>query len=426
MKYWRRRSFITALGAAALTLTACGGRAADDENGGAGGQVTLTLMRTGTPEILRPIFEPMIAEFEEANPGIKVDMQDLGWNDATASMGVMASSGTLPDLMYHLPSDVFDLASKGLVTDLTDKLSPELKDDIFPALLQAGQYEGRQYLVPCSVSPLFLWYNTELFEKAGLDPDNPPNTWDELLVAGRQIAEKTDASGVAMYSKPAAGETSGLYESLFAGAIGGSAWDPNSQRYLYDDPKYDAEALQTLEFMRGLVDISQPNVVEYGRFDTRTLFRDGHAGMAIDLIYMQNQIGDGLKDGTFRVAELPAPTGRTSISTINVGGWFIPTNSAHPEEALKLLEFFMETENQIKHTTYGSAPILKSEAATYEGELWEVATAALEHGVAEGISLQTGALWTVNGEELQRLLTAQRSPEEVLRAIRERHQEIYE
>ncbi|WP_172119691.1 ABC transporter substrate-binding protein [Actinomyces faecalis] len=423
MKSWR--SLVAVLGAAALTLSACGGRVADNESSGSGEQVTLTLMRTGTPEILRPIFEPMIAEFEEANPGIKVDMQDLGWNDATASMGVMASSGTLPDLMYHLPGDVFDLASKGLVTDLTDKLSPELKDDIFPALLQAGQYEGKQYLVPSSVSPLFLWYNTELFEKAGLDPDNPPKTWDELLAAGRQIAEKTDASGIALFSKSAGGETSGLYESLFAGAIGGSAWDSKSQRYLYDDLKYDAKALQTLEFMRELVDIAQPNVVEYSRFDTRTLFRDGHVGMAVDLIHMQNQIGDGLKDGIFRVAELPAPAGQTSISTISAGGWFIPTNSAHPEEAMKLLEFFMETDNQIKHTAYGSAPILKSEAATYEGELWEVATAALEHGVAEGISLQTGALWTVNGEELQQLLTAQKSPEEVLQAIRERHQDIY-
>ncbi|MCD4557748.1 ABC transporter substrate-binding protein [Schaalia sp. lx-100] len=424
MKSWR--SLVAVLGTAALTLTACAGGASNKENSGTGEQVTLTLMRTGTPEILRPIFEPMIAKFEEANPGIKVDMQDLGWNDATTSIGVMASSGTLPDLMYHLPSEVFDLASKGLVTDLTNKLSPKLKEDIFPALLQAGQYEGKQYLVPAGVSPLFLWYNAELFEKAGLDPDNPPKTWEDLLAAGRQIAEKTDASGIALFSKPGGGETSGLYESLFAGAIGGSAWDPQAKRYLYDDSKYDAKALQTLKFMRELVDIAQPNVVEYGRFDTRTLFRDGQVGMAFDLIHMQNQIRDGLKDGKFRVAELPAPMGQTSTSAISAGGWFIPTNSAHPEEAMKLLEFFMETENQIKHTAYGSAPILKSEAATYQGELWKVATAALEHGVVEGISLKTGALWTVNGEELQQLLTAQKSPEDVLQAMRERHQEIYE
>lgn len=81
--------------------------------------VTVTLVRTGTPEVLHGIFDPLIEKFEAEHPNIKVNMQDLGWSDATQSVQTWAASDTLPDVMYHLPATVFDLYEKGKVLDLT-------------------------------------------------------------------------------------------------------------------------------------------------------------------------------------------------------------------------------------------------------------------------------------------------------------------
>lgn len=386
-------------------------------------QVTLTLVRTGTPEILRPIFEPILQQYEAQNPNVTIELQDLGWSDAATSISVMAASKSLPDVMYHLPGTVFDMADKGLVLDLTDRLSAGLKDDIFPALLAAGQYDGKQYLVPSGASSLLLWYNAELFKAAGLDPDQPPATWPELLAAADAIKNATGKPGLSMYSKPAGGETSFVFESLFASRIGGAAWDPAANEYLYSQPAHEAAATETLQFMQDLANRAQPNVVEYGRFDARTLFRDGEVGMALDLINMAAQVPDQLTDGTVRVAQLPAGEGG-SISAINVGGWFVPTNSTHPEEAVKFLEFLMSTENQTAHTAYGSVPILRSEAATYSGDYWQTIIASLESGVPEGITPATGALWTVTGEQLQALLSSAQSPAETLTNINNGHREI--
>lgn len=101
--------------------------------------VTLTLVRTGTPEVLHEIFDPLIAEFETQHPNIKIDMQDLGWADAEKTLQTMSASRTLPDVMYHLPATIFSMYEKGLILDLTDYVDDDLKADMYPAMMEAAQ-----------------------------------------------------------------------------------------------------------------------------------------------------------------------------------------------------------------------------------------------------------------------------------------------
>ena len=387
--------------------------------------VTLTFMRTGTPEVLREIFDPIIASFEEEHPNIKIDMQDLGWADAEKTMQIMASSQTLPDVMYHLPATIFDLADKGLIEDLTPYLDDELKEDMYASLLEAGKYNDKQYMITCGGTTLLYWYNTELFEQAGLDPDNPPSTWEEFLEAAKAIDEKTDAAGVAMYGSPAGGETSFFFESLFASEVGGETW--NGERYTYDLEENREAALNTLNFIKEMTQYSQGSVEEFGRFDIRTLLRDGNVGMALDAINMQNQIQDGLDSGKFRVAQLPAGNSGKQISAVNAGGFFIPTNSEHKEEAWTFLRYLMNTDNQKAHSTYGSIPVLQSEAAKYAGHAYyEIVIQSVSDSVPEGITPKTNSLWQVTGEQLQLLMMGNQDAETTLDNIIAGHQEIYE
>ena len=381
-------------------------------------------MRTGTPEVLREIFEPIIEKFEAEYPNIKIDMQDLGWGDAEKTLQVMASSQTLPDVMYHLPATIFDMAEKGLVEDLTPYLDDGLKDDMYGSLLEAGQYNGKQYMVTCGATTLLYWYNTELFAQAGLDPDNPPATWDEFLAAAKAISEKTDAAGLAMYGSAAGGETSFFFESLFASEIGGATWD--GERYAYELDENREAALHTLNFIQELVQYSQGSVEEFGRFDIRTLLRDGNAGMALDAINMQNQIQEGLDSGKFKVAQLPAGSSGKQISAVNAGGFFIPTNSEHKKEAWTFLRYLMDTENQKVHSTYGSIPILQSEAAAYEGDAYyETIIQSVNDSVPEGIMPKTNSLWQVTGEQMQLLMMGSQNAETTLDNIIAGHLEIY-
>lgn len=403
------------------SVFAQGSTEADDE------VVTLTFMRTGTPEVLRDIFEPIIAEFEATHPNIKIDMQDLGWGDAERMLQAMAASRTLPDVMYHLPGTIFDLADKGLILDLTPYLDDELVNDMYPAMLDAGKYDGGQYMITCGGMTLMMWYNTEIFERAGLDPDNPPKTWDELIYAASEINKLDGVNGIGLYGNATGGETSFVFESLFDSAYGGSAWNLDTNTYVYDSPEGREAAIEALTLIQELVKYAQPSVVEYNRFDCRTLLRDGKVGIVLDGVNLANQVTEQMADGTIKAALLPACENGAVATAVNVGGWFIPTNSEHPDEAWEFLRFLMEPENQFAHKQYGSVPILKSEAALSEGtEYDKVVEESTATAYAEGVCPQTTALWLVTGEELQRLILGMSTPEQTLDAITARHNEIYE
>ena len=392
----------------------------------AGEEVTLTFVRTGTPEVLHDIFDDIIKQFETDYPNIKIDMQDLGWSDAEKSIQAWAASETLPDVMYHLPGTIFDMADKGLIMDLTPYLeNSALKDDMYPSMLEAGRYKDKQYVIPCGASTLMLWYNTEVFEKAGLDPETPPSTFDELLSAAKTITEKAGVPGMGTYAKPSGGETSFVFESLYDAASGASAWDAQNQKYTYDDPANKEAALSALTLMQNLVDYSQPSVAEYGRFDVRTLLRDGNVGMVLDLINMYNVCTEQIEDGTVKVAQIPAGASGKPLSAVNMGGWFIPQNCEHPEEAWTFLSYLMQAENQAKHATYGSVPILKSEAETYSGEYWETVIQSVEDSTPEGICVETNELWNDTGEQLQALLMRTQTPEQTLENITQKHEAVY-
>lgn len=412
------KKLIAILVAMLMVLSLCGTAFADKED------VTVTLVRTGTPEVLHNIFEPLIAAFEEEHPNIKIDMQDLGWNDASQSIQTWASSDSLPDVMYHLPGTIFNLATMDKILDLTPYLDEELKNDMFSSMLEAGQYDGKQYMIICSASSVLLWYNADLFEKAGLDPDLPPTTWSEMLEACEALSKIDGIRPLAMYSSPNGGETSFLFESLFTTEYGASAWNPETNSYVYDSEEGKEAAINTLQFLKDLTAYAQDNYVEYGRFDCRTLLANGDVAMALDLINMANQVPDQLADGRIRCALLPAGASGIQSTAINCGGWFIPTNCEHPDEAWEVLRYMMNTENQLKHAKYGSVPILKSEAATYTDGYMATVAASLEHSYAEGICPDTNALWEVNGEELQLLLMGDQTAEETWENISAGHADI--
>ncbi len=388
--------------------------------------VTVTLVRTGTPEVLHGIFEPLIEKFEAEHPNIKVNMQDLGWSDATQSVQTWAASDTLPDVMYHLPATVFDLYEKGKVLDLTGYVDDALKEDIYPAMLEAGQYDGKQLMIPCGGSSLIMWYNAELFRQAGLDPENPPKTWAELLDDCKALSAIDGITPMGMYAAPTGGETSFVFESLFTTEIGGSAWDAATNRYVYDAEENKEAAIHTLTLLQDLTAYAQEGYVEYNRFDCRTLMRDGKVAIVLDLYNMANQVGDQLSDGTIRVAALPAGASGVQSTAINIGGWFIPTNCEHPDEAWTLLRFLMDTDSQYAHEAYGSVPITKSAAELYTADYMKDIVAGMETSYAEGVCVETNALWTVTGEQLQLLLMGEQTPEQTWENIAEEHGEIYE
>lgn len=141
----------------------------------------------------------LLEEFKEANPNITVELVTAPYGEIVNTVINMAGGGDKVDLMYGELDWIPTLVEAGLAAPVADVLSDELMTDIYPNILDACAIDGTAYGVPMYVSPFILYYNKNLFEKAGLDPEAPPTTYEEMLEMAPKLAALTTDDGNKVY-----------------------------------------------------------------------------------------------------------------------------------------------------------------------------------------------------------------------------------
>ena len=179
-------ALVLATGLVVGLTAACSGGAAQQ----AGGPVTITI--DGQPPQTQPfdrkIFDADVAAFEKAHPDIKVTAHE-GFMDPKTFSAKLAG-GQLEDVFYVYFTDPATLIARHQAADITDYVKdvPHV-NDIQPALLDVFKdAQGHVYGLPTANYSMGLLYNRALFTKAGLDPDKPPTTWDEVRADAKKIA----------------------------------------------------------------------------------------------------------------------------------------------------------------------------------------------------------------------------------------------
>ena len=133
-----------------------------------------------------PVLVPkLVAEFNETHPDINVKSNAMEWADISQKMPLAIKAGKGPDVAVAHGDDVATYAAQGLLLktdDVVDALG--YKESDFPeGLMAAGQFDGDQYGVPWSVTPLGLYINKDVLAKAGLDPETVPTDAESYLAA---------------------------------------------------------------------------------------------------------------------------------------------------------------------------------------------------------------------------------------------------
>ena len=146
-----------------------------------------------------------------------------------------ASSNSLPDIIYIDNSDVAQLADGGYIAPLADV---GIKTEGFvPALAALGNYKGVDYAVPSANNTIALYYNTDMFTAAGLEP---PKTWDELRETAKKLT-KDQTYGLVF---PGINNEQGAFHtSTFVWSNGGTFEKLNSP-----------EVVGAITFMKNLID----------------------------------------------------------------------------------------------------------------------------------------------------------------------------
>jgi multiple sugar transport system substrate-binding protein len=349
-----RRRILTLAGAATavvsvLAISGCSGGDAGAE-GGDGGDVTIEFAQWWEPELPDGEFRALIDKFEEANPGIKVELVSGPYASTKEQLFAGAASGTMPDVVGLDGAWVNDFASQGVIADLSALMKEYDYDD--SELASQIQVDGSTYMIPVVnfVYPMFT--NDALLAEAGVTA--PPTTRSEFADAASKVsALGGDASGWVL---PLSLEApNGVQNDVMSWvwASGGSMLKDGQPDLTNDD------VTSAVDFIG---DLWKDGSIASGSFtmkeqDKVEEFTNGRVGMMIDSLAHINLIRETNPDLKFSISALPAEDGYDGERGIPYASWGIGVaeNSEHKEAAFKLVEFLMSEDTNSELSTMAKA-----------------------------------------------------------------------
>ena len=239
--------------------------------------IVVGALRPGvTQEAVDALYD-QIAQFQEKYPWITVEPEEYNWTAPTFTAALAA--GTLPDVFTIPFTDGKGLIAQHQIVDIDSRVRALGYADRFnPNVLVNGQdADGKIYAVPTAAYGMSLTYNRTLFTQAGLDPDAPPTTWDDVRSAAKAIA---DATGVAGYASMATENTGGWQLTTSTYALGGRMQQVNEDGTVTATVNNDATktVLERLKAMRW-EDNSMGSTFDYAWGTMNQAFAAGQVGM---------------------------------------------------------------------------------------------------------------------------------------------------
>ncbi|WP_432102582.1 extracellular solute-binding protein [Streptomyces sp. bgisy091] len=324
----RRASAAAVVTALALTaLASCGTSSSsgdENDNSGSGSsdpsapldpktKVTLTIdcmPPTAKAAELREWNED-VKTFNKKYPNVKIDGKSTpGQCLEPPRFTAMLKGKSQPDVFYAYFTDLQQVLDNDGAEDISayvnDKSVPALKD-IQPQVLDVARKDGKLYALPTSNYTMGLMINRKLFTQAGLDPDTPPATWDEVRAASKKIAAL--GKGIAGFGEYSAGNNGGWHFTATQYGLGGEVVDASGKKAAFNDDK-GKQVLQQLHDMRWKDDsMGQTQLLKWG--DLQKQIATDKLGMFLaapdDIAYMVQQLG--AKYENFGLGPIPGAQG---------------------------------------------------------------------------------------------------------------------
>jgi sn-glycerol 3-phosphate transport system substrate-binding protein len=369
---------------------------------------------------LTKIVDGMVADFMEENPDVTVNAIYAGnYNDARIKALAALNSGQPAQLSVMFSIDIYELIEQDAIVAFDDIVATDEEkawlDSFYPALMENGRTAGKTWGIPFQRSTIVMYYNKDAFKAAGLDPETPPATWEELAAMGKKLTKADGSQWGAMI--PSTGYPYWMFGALTM-QNGQVLMNGDGNLTYFDDPA----VVEALQFWRDLGEthkIMPTGTIEWGTL--RQNFLEGKTAI------MWHSTGNltAVKDNAsfdFGVAMLPAKARR---GTPTGGGNFYIFKKTTPEErtaAMRLIKFMTSPEQSaewsMKTGYMGVSPAAYETPALQEYvkefPYAAVARDQLEYATAELSTFQTGRVRKALDDAIQAALTGAKTPEAAL------------
>ncbi|MCM3535063.1 carbohydrate ABC transporter substrate-binding protein, CUT1 family [Cellulosimicrobium aquatile] len=351
---------LTALAGLALSACGFGGQGGGGESEGDG--TTIDLLVPTYSDQTKSLWEDVIAGFEDENPDITVNLEVQSWDNINDVVRTKVQSDQAPDI---LNIDAFaGFVEDDLLYSADEVLSPDTIADFQESFVENASMDGTQYGLPLIASARTMFYNKDLFTQAGLDPEAPPKTWDELKDAATKISAL--GGGTYGYGLPLGSEEAQAETAIWFFGNGGGYGD--ASEITVDTP----ENVEAAQFFQSLaVDgLTQPDAGATDRTPLIDVFIQGKIGMIVGLPPTIGQIEE--KNPELSYGTAPVATKDGSPVTLGVADHLMAfTNEGDKQDAITaFLDYFYSPEVYVPWVdAEGFIPVTKSggeELATKE------------------------------------------------------------
>ncbi|WP_125206082.1 ABC transporter substrate-binding protein [Capsulimonas corticalis] len=269
----------------AATLSGC--RPAGNATPEAGGKTVINFWNGFTGPDGKTMGK-MVAQFEQENPDVQVNMQLIPWGTYYDKLTLSLAYGGAPDVFIMQAARFSEYASfhtlKPLSGQYQSDKTPLGAQDFAPVPWRESYYQGVQYALPLDIHPIGLYYNTKLFRDAGIVDEHgdakPPATLDEFLADAKKLTKDTTGNGrTDQWGFVITNEHSNWL--TFAHQFGGDIVTPDGKHGAMSSP----EALQATHLMCDLIYKDKVAPKPEG-VDAWLALRQGKAAMAMEGIYM--------------------------------------------------------------------------------------------------------------------------------------------
>lgn len=308
----------------ALAASACGSDG--DESASGKTRITVNCMPPKSAKADRRFFEQDVAAFEKQNPDIDVVAHDAFPCQDPKTFDAKLAGGQMEDVFYTYFTDARHVVDINQAADLTPYVK-ELKryGTIQQQLRDIYTVDGKIYGIPRTGYSMGLIYNKKLFEQAGLDPEQPPATWEEVRTAAKKIAGLGD--GTVGYADYSAQNQGGWHFTAELYSQGGDVVNADGKKATVDTPEGRA-VLQNLHDMR-FTDDSMGSKQLLVINDVQQMMGSGKLGMYLaapdNIPILVKEKGGDYKD----LALAPMPGGK---GTLIGGDGYMVNKKASPEQ----------------------------------------------------------------------------------------------
>lgn len=286
------------------------------------------------------MFAPIIEAFNKLHPNVTIDIQHLPWSGRYEKMLTAIAGGEAPNVVYLNDFQVPLFASTDNLVPMTDLYTvDELNAMYTEGSLNAISYNGTVYAMPILQNSLGYMYNVDLFKEAGLDPDNPPATWDELMDAAAKLT-KTDANGEIIQAgiRYDLNRPSPITSIMnFVWQAGGNILDENNNVIINSEA-----SVKALNFVKSIFDngYAQKSNMTGGGFE----FASGKVGIELDVEPNKVvQVFTAAPELNFKVG--PILTGEKKVGQVTVGSYAMFSKADNRDATIAWVKFLTNAEN---------------------------------------------------------------------------------